>query len=94
MHPPCVSSRKHHRAHYSAHGHMQRRAYMRALVDVDVYIRNLHSQTDGITLTDAMTHETHTNTHTHTCADTITQSLLHTHIHTWTHTLRAHILFQ
>jgi len=34
LHPPCVSSRAHHPAHYIAHGHMQRRAYMRALADV------------------------------------------------------------
>jgi hypothetical protein len=26
LHPPCVFSREHHHAHYSAHGHMQRRA--------------------------------------------------------------------
>ena len=39
LHPPCVSSRAHHRAHYSAQGHLQQRAYMRALADV--YIRNI-----------------------------------------------------
>ncbi len=39
LHPPCVSSRAHHPAHYLAHGHMQRRAYMRALADV--CIRNI-----------------------------------------------------
>jgi hypothetical protein len=31
-----VLTRAHHRAHYSAHGHMQRSANMRALVDVGV----------------------------------------------------------
>ena len=36
---PDVIFIPHHRTHSSAHGHMQRRAYMRALADV--YIRNV-----------------------------------------------------
>ena len=103
LHPPCVSSRAHHPAHYSAHGHMQRRAYMRALAHV--YMRNVayahstsltrsrsgtlvrtrahahaHSQTDGITHTDGIPQERHTQTHT--CTHVRTHSCLHTHIHT------------
>jgi len=39
LHAPCVSSRAHHPAHYSAHGNIQRRAYMRALAHV--YMRNV-----------------------------------------------------
>jgi hypothetical protein len=39
LQPPCVTSRAHHRAHCSAHGHMQRRANMSALADV--YMRNV-----------------------------------------------------
>jgi hypothetical protein len=39
LHLPCVSSHAHHPVHYIAHGHMQRRAYMRALPHV--YMHNV-----------------------------------------------------
>ena len=107
LHLPCVSSRAHHPALYSAHGHMQRRAYMRALAHV--YMRNVayahstsltrsrsdtlvrtrahahaHSQTDGITHTDGIPQERHTQTHTCTHMHTRTHTQLPTYTHTHT----------
>ncbi len=95
LHLPCVSSRAHHPAHYSAHGHMQRRA--------DVYMRNVayaystsltRSRSDTLVRTRAHAHAhsqtdrfTHTDgisqerhTQTHTCTH------MHTRTHTQTHT--------
>ena len=93
LHPPCVSSRAHHPAHYSAHGHMQRRAYMRALAHV--YMRNVaYAHSTSLTR--------HTCAHMRTCTCTQPDRPLHTHrrditgkthpdthMHTRTHT-RTH----
>ena len=70
LHPPCVSSRAHHPAHYSAHGHMQRRAYMRALAHV--YMRNVaYAHSTSLTR--------HTCAHMRTCTCTQPDRPLHTH---------------
>ena len=75
LHPPCVSSRAHHPAHYSAHGHMQRRAYMRALAHV--YMRNV-AYAHSISLTRHTC--AHMNTHRHNKAQE------HGRTHTYTQT--------
>jgi hypothetical protein len=93
LHPPCVYSCAHRPAHYSAHGHIQRRAYMRALAHVCT--RNV-----------AYTHSTSLTRHTCACMRTCTCTQpdrpIHTHrrdvtgkthpgthMHTRTHT-RTH----
>jgi hypothetical protein len=97
LHPPCVSSRAHHFAHYSAHGHMQRRAYMRALAHV--YMRKVayahstshtRSRSDTLVRTCAHAHA-HSQTDRFTRTDGIsqerhTQTHTCTHMHTRTHT--------
>jgi hypothetical protein len=72
LHPPCVSSRAHHRAHYSAHGHMQRRAYMRALAHV--YMRIVaYAHSTYLTRSRSDTHlRTHAHAHAHSQTDGIT----------------------
>ena len=90
---PCVSSRAHHPAHYSAHGHMQRRALMRALVDV--YVRNVayahstsltRSQSDTLVRTRAHAHSQPDRRH-HTHRRDITgKTHRHTHAHSNEHT--------
>ena len=93
LHPPCVSLRAHHPAHYSAHGHMQRRAYMRALAHV--YMRNVaYAHSTSLTrhtcATCAHAHA-HSQTDRFTHTDGIsqerhTQTHTCTHMHTRTHT--------
>ena len=63
LHPPCVSSRAHHPAHYSAHGHMQRRAYMRALAHV--YMRNV-AYAHSTSLTRSRSTRAHAHAHSQT----------------------------
>jgi hypothetical protein len=95
LHPPCVYSRAHHRAHCSAHGHMQRRASMCALADV--YIRNVayahstsltRSRVDALECTCAHTHaHSQTDGITHTGGISLEQNTLrHTYAHTCPHT--------
>ncbi len=102
LHPPCVSSRAHHFAHYSAHGHMQRRAYMRALSHV--YMRKVayahstsltRSRSDTLVRTCAHAHA-HSQTDRFTRTDGISQERhtqthtcthMHTHAHTYAHTV-------
>jgi hypothetical protein len=85
LHPPCVSSRAHHRAHYSAHRHMGALA--------DVYMRNVayahstsltRSQSDTLVRTCAHAHA-HSQTDRFTHTDGISQER-HTHRHTHEHT--------
>ena len=97
LHPPCASSRAHHPALYSAHGHMQRRAYMRALAHV--YMHNVayahstsrtRSRSDTLVRTRAHAHagisqERHTQTHTCTHMHTL-PTYTHTHMNTHRHT--------
>ena len=94
LHPPCVSSRAHHRARYSAHGHVQWRAYMRALAHV--YMRNVayahstsltRSRADTLVRTCAHAHahsQTDGFTHTDITGKRISQER-HTQTHTCTH---------
>jgi hypothetical protein len=96
LHPPCVSSRAHHPAHNSAHGHMQQRACMRALADV--YMRNVayaHSTSLTRSRPDTLV-RTRAHAHAHSQTDGITHTdgmsyerhrERHTHAHTRTHAL-------
>jgi hypothetical protein len=85
---PCVSSRAHHRAHYSAHGHMQRRAYMRALADV--YMRNVaYAHSTSLTRSRSGTFvRTRAHAHAHSQTASHTQGKTHTHTHTNTRALK------
>ena len=90
LHPPCVSSCAHHPVHHSAHGHMQRRAYMRALAHV--YMRNVaYAHSTSLTrhtcATCAHAHA-HSQTDRFTHTDGISQER-HTQTHTCTH-VRTH----
>ena len=98
MHPPCVSSRAHHPALYSALGHMQRCAYMRALAHV--YMRNVayaHSTSLTRSRSDTLV-RTCTHAHAHSKTDRITHTdgipqERHTQTHTCTH-VRTHVRTQ
>ena len=97
LHPACVSSRAHHRTHYSAHGHMQRRAYMRAFATCarlpmsEATCATSHTHTAPLSHALGLTHLcAHAHAHAHSQTDRFTHTdgishERHTQTHTCTH---------
>ena len=100
---PCVSSRAHHPAHYSAHGHMQRRTCARLPMST---CATLHTHTAPLSHALGLTHLcAHAHMHMHTARQTAshtdgisqerhtkTRACTHMHIQILTHScLHTHM---